>query len=121
MKTNEEKLLQLLAVAQENGWNMSSWTEFIQPVDKIEVRKDYVLFFLFPMNNKVIVKKSLNDLVTNFEKGEVSFIEALWQTTDYYNELLGRFTDVEMIRLTWTLKPTSQRLDWLFETFNHLL
>ena len=126
--TNEEKLLTLLQIAVKNGFDITQTPHDSLKYDVVE----HTLYLHTCRNQSGSIHKQyielgythnldVNALVTNFEEGEVSFIEALWQTTDYSNELFGRFTNVEMMRLTWISKPTSERLEWLFETFTHLL
>ena len=153
MKTNEEKLKRLLEVAVENGWDIPidiytpsesfkydtlkiieiKWNYFVQyfsvyietrhPDDAGRIFRNYVI--------------NINDLVTNWEKGEISFIEALckdeksnWGLSNFelslkevilYAQETYYYDLSESIRQQWTLQRTSQRLNWLFETFKHLL
>lgn len=142
MKTNEEKLLKLLQIAKDNGWD----------VDKLPHLAKCAIMFNPTLESNFIVSKcftgtyfSLNDLVTNFKEGEVSFIKAL---CNYSVKNFGGFLEQqeivwfknlelwEQVVISWSTKkefsrfekdfvysirPTSQRLDWLFKTFNHLL
>lgn len=122
--TNEEKLKRLLEVAVENGWKttdsiISLWlhNEGYAPIlkNKIELlRGNYSL--------------SLNDLVTNFEEGELSFIDALCKlpfhvVSDEYKSKGANDIYVPKDRFIneWHSTPTSERLNVLFNTFNHLL
>jgi hypothetical protein len=113
--TNEEKLLKLLQVAVENGWEDKKdlLNNFESIVDNIYLYVDDIDF--------VGTLHSLNDLITNWEESEISFIESLCknQTWKYLNwkeqrKLWDTFEDGEP-------RPTSERLDWLFDTFKHLL
>jgi hypothetical protein len=77
--------------------------------------------------DNVSENKSLNDLVSNWEEGEVSFIEALCKA-GYTDEMIdlpifyGGQQSVELCLLySWIKKPTSQRLTFLFGTLKHLL
>lgn len=128
--TNEEKLKKLLQIAVENGANLKLPFAYIEKhFDTLNVEiVSCKLYYNNYTNPRKREKTSLNDLVTNFEKGEVSFVEALCDKNInqkmnisnlyFYNSELSL---VEAVRLEWNLKPTSQRLDWLFETFKHLL
>jgi hypothetical protein len=121
--TNEEKLSKLFQIAEKNGWE--------EP-------------FAFNI--------SLNDLVTDYEVGKVSFIEALVRT-DHLSiinwsktmdigwvdiAIRGEFLDSIMPSLiealtseviqSWSydynirkIRPNSERLTFLLETFKHLL
>lgn len=70
---------------------------------------------------------SLNDLICNFEEGEISFIESLIIPSKTHD--LNTFGYISCstyiyptaFRVAWSRLPTSKRLDYLFETFNHLL
>lgn len=139
MKTNEEKLKQLLTIAVENGWKSPLKTPFEKCKIKA-MRTAPLAYEIDPTfeSDELWIFIHLNNLVTNFEEGEVSFIEALCNANiekigfitnhnllcdnygyEYDN---GRPINVfEYFRIHWTLKPTSERLDWLFETFQHLL
>ena len=89
---------------------------------------------------------SLNDLISNFEYEKTCFLEAIVNASEKFHkgllekqEDLVRFEDLELwenVEKSWTTKrfycrfkqdykvegrPTSERLDWLFQTFNHLL
>lgn len=125
MKTNEEKLKQLLQIAVENGWkrtvNIGNNFKIDEKYAEMDNGLEYENYKLY----------SLNDLITNFEPNEVSFIEALCKAStkdstsflfsDKNTHKLEDFYLDEKLRVIWTLQPTSQRLDWLFETFKHLL
>ncbi len=136
MKTNEEKLKKLLEVAKTNDWNKITYE-----IQSIQI-KDY--FVQFGTWSGDYYWFSLNDLVTNFEEGEVSFIEALCKTIysqtflpyDYIGlhknpieeqydrvfRMKDSFLDFsQQVRLHWIMLPTSQRLPFLFDTFNHLI
>ena len=131
MKTNEEKLKKLLEVAKTNGWNKITYE-----IQSIQIKDYFVQLGTWSGDYHWF---SLNDLVTNFEPNEVSFIEALCETISnnpnfYYNFIncikdtngatssdLEWYDVVNSVRMKWTLQPTSQRLEWLFSTFNHLL
>lgn len=115
--TNEEKLLKLLQIAVENGWE-NYYTE--PNTDTIIIRNEMV-------SVKGCDKFSLNDLVTNFEEGEVSFIEALCREDNALSTYRRQDLQWKVVRKLWDTfedgepRPTSERLNWLFETFEHLL
>ena len=125
--TNETKLLKLLQVAQSNGWKDTYGYLNATPI----IESVWVLYPEYE-NSQFKTGFSLNDLVTNFEPNEVSFIDALHTATctclskdDYYNHINNNGLTVSSYRESvcngWTNDYTSQRLDWLFETFTHLL
>ena len=114
--TNEEKLSKLIQIAVENGyedckrinWCLANYAtiEDLTIVLRIGYQKEQI---------------SLNDLVLDFEKDEMSFIEALYGKKDILRNDVATATESQMFRCNWVLKPTSKRLDFLFETFKHLL
>jgi hypothetical protein len=133
--TNEEKLLKLLQVAVENGWknyiDLDPCYLNLSNIAKLEI---------IVWDNYGDIHYSLNDLICNWEEGEVSFVEALCnadlECVNTFNDFaLGiegygspYLSACENIILFWDydyekrkLRPTSQRLEWLFETFKHLL
>lgn len=135
MKTNEEKLKQLLTVAYNNGWEFFHKLHNLVIVDTIKITNLYNNFYYQGID--VIIEHpdcnykseiSLNDLVTNFEPNEIGFVEALcnkninkeMNISDLYF-YSSELSLVEAVRLEWNLQPTSQRLEWLFKTFEHLL
>ena len=133
MKTNEEKLRVLLQIAVENGWYDKD--DFVGVMDYYEVLTKQCL--LYDDNHDIGVCYSLNDLICNWEKSEISFIEALckdkksnWGLSNFelslkevilYAQETYYYDLSESIRQQWTLQRTSQRLNWLFEIFNYLL
>lgn len=124
--TNEQKLVKMLRIAINNGWKDKNDLSNIMEDGYYTLRYDTV--FLFDDNHDIQVAASLNDLVTNFVKGEVSFIEALCNRNindgmniDVLYFYRSEVSLVEAVRLEWNLKPTNERLEWLFQTFNHLL
>lgn len=127
MKTNEEKLKQLLTIAVENGWNpYYPFSSIIDNKLKFQIYKPTLTVDFKEIEFKddwveMDLEYSLNDLVTNWEKGEISFIEALCKNQTW------RYLDWKQTRKLWDTfedgepRPTSERLDWLFDTFKHLL
>ena len=123
METNKEKSLALktlLEIAQNNGWEKISYE-----IQSIRIEDHFVQLGTWSGEYHWF---SLNDLVTNFEEGKVSFIDALCKTD--INEYIDTFNLyffnsetplAEAIRLGWNIEPTSKRLEWLLKTFNHLL
>ena len=116
--SNEEKLKQLLQIAVENGWKTNN--TFYDNIIKYNLSV-FIDSGCLTIETEDSSQKSLNDLVTNFEEGEISFIEALWQVSDIDKGIFTHFNSVESVRFNWVNLPTSQRLDWLFDTFKHLL
>jgi hypothetical protein len=144
--SNEEKLKQLLKIATENGW--STKIDWISEKSKLSYYTQQGGHYTLYSGNGKSYDFRLNDLIINYEEGEVSFIEALCKATksvlSYSNHqywlsniitnINFDFTHEELVFL-WNFevelrndgnhrinpRPTSQRLNWLFETFNHLL
>jgi hypothetical protein len=144
MKTNEEKLKQLLQIAVENGWiPQHKLQEYI-----IEEYQSFQIFENVVGNHQRYEdykEFSLNDLISNWERSEISFVEALLNA--WFHKQLDETKSVAFekpiilmdddgikreiyyithltpsyIRFYWNEKPTSQRLNWLFEIFNYLL
>jgi hypothetical protein len=121
--TNEEKLKRLLQVAVENGWeNHIDLDPCFLNLSNISQLKIIV------WSNYGDINYSLNDLITNWEEGEISFIDSLCRAVSLTNinaimilETLNVKIAAERMRSKWCNIPTSQRLDWLFGTFKHLL
>jgi hypothetical protein len=104
--TNQEKLLILIEAATRHGWDGKQKHNF---------------------NGTPMIK--INDLILDFEEKQVSFITALCKVSieirvhvpaDKFLLSMG-YSKVEAIRLEWSLLPTSKRLEFLLETFKHLL
>jgi hypothetical protein len=123
--TNEEKLKRLLQVAVENGWKSPLKTPF-EACKITPMKRTQLAYQINPdiEYDEVWVFIHLNDLMTNWEEGEISFIDALVKM----HKVLKPYDHIgnPYINWSWNMKegkprPTSQRLDWLFETFKHLL
>jgi hypothetical protein len=132
---NEENLKQLLMVAQTNGWKPYGYF-----IDLFQITNDKCLFEIAVIEDNTVYFRpvwnmsfdemsiSLNDLVTNFEPNEVSFIDALIKTpfhivSDEYKLKGAKDIYVPKDRFIsyWHSTPTSVRINVLFDTFNHLL
>ena len=125
MKTNEEKLKILLEVSVENEFKGILGYDWILDINNLAIS---VL-----VTEIKSIDYSLNDLVLNYEEGEISFIDSLVTTVrlklDNYsywkwvenNNLLPSSLIEEAIKTKWILLPTSKRLEFLFETFEELL
>ena len=143
MKT-EQKLQKLLQIAVENGWYSDIYNEIKN--GKYKLYSNQAHWF-----SSIEGLISINDLVTNFEEGQISFIEALYNASkfdsdkEFFESNLGReiteaidescltnFTEQHILVHRWNFyfdneykiecrRPTSQRLDWLLRTFEHLL
>ena len=81
MKTNEEKILKLLQVAVENGWNNKTKMFHID-LNENTFSIDEGTLLLKQYFQWLENIESLNDLVCNCKEGEVSFIEALCRESD---------------------------------------
>jgi hypothetical protein len=144
--TQEDKLLKLLQVAVKNGWTPTC------------ILQEYILegYGSFEIENDSTVHNhasyedyrefSLDQLVNQWEDGEVSFIGALCRTVMWSSfldcDFIGREIESakdydnasivwrlpystlnyqEQVRFIWGNTPSSKRLDELFKIFNHLL
>jgi hypothetical protein len=104
---NIQKLQRLLQIAAVNGWKLPEYYQW----DRISSKFEIVLKDCIIHNNETYEDHwfcSLNDLVLNFEEGEISFLEAL--SGNESNSIISQ----------WCKLPTTKRVDWLFTTFNHL-
>ena len=128
---NEEKLLKLLQIAVENGWEDNNDLTDIIKNNNGEI---YPANYIFYQNNDDHLY-SLNDLVTNFENDKISFIGALCDNKTIKTNTNNLIVDetgtlqvyvpvknhAQLVQLQWVMQPTSERLEWLLETFKHLL
>lgn len=110
----EKKLEKLIDIAIENGWKPSH--------DVYQVHKLFPDCFQYVTKSRFYGYYDLNSLVTNYENNELSFIKALCKSTVVDDSIKETrlYTLAEFV-VSWVFKPTSQRLDYLFQTFNHLL
>jgi hypothetical protein len=126
--TNEEKLKKLLIIALANGWKPNNK---LTEVDVVSVWNNRNILCIAPyINGKALLtlKTSLASLVGEWGEKEVGFIEALCKAdstiinyavdNDMYNTYLD--LHINIIR-DWFTIETSDRLNRLFEIFNHLL
>ena len=143
MKTNEQKLLGLLRRAVENGFNITSTQYDSLTYDVV----GNTLYIRTCKNRSGSIYKQyielgdthnldINSLVTNFEEGEVSFINGLVKAEPHCYKLTfgkqdqyGEYPNVISttsptnidINMCWSSRTTKERLDWLLDTFSHLL
>lgn len=125
--TNEGKFLKLLRIAKKNGFKEAKY--YIDALENGEVNEKFCQI----EEHQIITKNqwkmySINDIVANFEPNKVSFIEALCTETlrnEKKSLLILSTLNVELatqrMRSKWVLQPTSERLSWLFDVFNHLI
>lgn len=117
--TNEQKLLILLQKAVENGYIDNLNFTYVNFEGTLKLR-GYVFARGLSMETDDDDYWSINDLVLNFEPNEIDFVESLF--TALINEGLetsGSY--VSQFKLNYILLPTSDRLEYLFTTFNELL
>jgi len=139
--TNEDKLKKLLEIAFENSWKSSTNVVYLlflwlQNNQFIKMEIDVENCIIVNTDSTDFQYVSLNDLVANFEVGEVSFIGALCRDTSihtyflnspenqkllYLNLLKLNLDIAEIVRIFWNITPTSERLYILFTAFSHLL
>jgi len=157
----EQKLLTLLQISLENGWENKHFLQN-EVVEKVQIWRFLKGFkevkLSEPKTGKVDVKiystnfnsvkinfewyelgfktpitrteyLCLDYLVAHFEEEEISFLEALCKdpksiNSTSFNKEYGFLNStqevVSFIREIWVNKPTPERLDKLFEIFNHL-
>lgn len=142
--TQEEKLFKLLQVAVKNGFEfdvlkypkLMLFAKLLNGTCKLEhtvIKNTDVWYWYSPSLSQFMFEGCLDYLVNLWEENEISFIESLCKTIIHcpYYDIIGndefeprniqKLQEADSYRIEWTLKPTSQRLNWLFETFNHLL
>lgn len=123
--TNEQKLLKLLQIAVENGWKNELYQIHI-------MKHEFALFSqilqLHHNEENFECLVSLNDLILDWEYDNLGFISGLLQKTDkdfrdiYLDMMTGHSGNIlTNFHIRWISLPTSQRLNFLFETFKHLL
>ena len=120
MPTKEQKLLKLMEVAFMNGWTptCSLQEDILDESQSFAIGVDCVVHNHYSYEN--YKEFSLNDMVTNYYKKEVSFMEALSKASQQIDGGTD-FPPPQNLRLMWVQQPTYKRLDWLFATFFHLL
>jgi hypothetical protein len=139
-----EKFQKLVSVATENGW--CNWLPKDYEIDtnhcvaypsKIDTGIDAIIMATENTND---VEYSINDIILNYEDNETSFIEALCKNVKNTfvtntNTIVSSNVSESNLHKTyfpvanlqqyymfsWASLPTSQRLNWLFDTFKHLL
>lgn len=125
--TNEQKLTKLLQIAVENGWQNPIDEKYLR---RIEVNTSNLILEVFYKYDNLIEYLSINDLILNWEESQISFINAIEEGFyKYHTEHSDAVLMVEypyksfsqQFRTQWVNLPTSQRLEYLFTTFKHLL
>jgi len=130
--TNEQKLIKLLQIAVENGWNLfglfdeESFEIDIDEMDLVILWEDYTK------------RIAINDLVLDWEEGRICFIDALCKKNsiitntniviinsepgvDLYSTYFPVKNIAQYYQFEWVSLPTSKRLEYLFTIFKHLL
>lgn len=132
--TNEQKLTKLLQVAVENGWKLLG----IFDKESFEIEIDDTDIVIFYEESEYVKRINLNDLVLNWEEGQIGFIEALCEKNTIVTNtntvvvdsepgvnLYSTYFPVKDIaqyyQFKWVSLPTSQRIEYLFRIFKHLL
>ena len=120
MKTNEQKFLSLLKIAKINGFKEAKY--YIDALENGKIDATYCQI----IEHQLITKyHSINDIVINFEKEKVSFIDSLQNANIEYckqqkRNFVPMITQIH-ISETWCHLPTSKRLDWLLRTYDFLI
>jgi hypothetical protein len=128
-----EKFQKLVKIASENGW--CNWLP-----ETYKVYADNCSMYFEKrcdcLNSCKVLQHemSFNDIILNCKDNETSFIEALCKAnqkavSQHQGFILGdKQLPYVYLTILWEydittkkLRPTSQRLDWLFDTFKHLL
>lgn len=131
--TNVQKLQRLLKIANMNNYKSNDCFLSVLGI-LIDSKLDKRSLSYFSISNLIlhydspdwVMKHSINDIVLDFEQeaDSSSFIKALCKASDVYIKndcLLVKTHNYKQIRTTWAITPSSERLDWLFDTFSHLL
>lgn len=125
MKTNEDNLRQLFEVALDNGWKPRvTGVRSILAFDRIDAD-----LFIYGWNRgSWRWHESLDQIVGRWEPSEISFIEAIAFGMKYepgeddpFDRTEPQQIPYSYFRDMWVNHPTSQRLEWLFNTFRHHL
>ena len=111
--TSEQKLVKLLQIAIENGWTYNP--NFLNASSEYKLSTEECVIYDCYCDPWLMY--SINDIVLNYEEGEISFFKALGKSnlTKYWLDY------TEHLRFEWTKLPTSKRLEWLFEIYKHLI
>ena len=124
--TPQEKLLKLFKVAHNEGWvnKTKDYSEhaqqFFWQTAKLTFNgKTILIKGSYGKPNDTIKIYSLNDLILNWEDNEVSFIDCLSKASQKINGSIGSFPN--SVRHQWIMLPTSKRIDFLLNTFEHLI
>jgi hypothetical protein len=120
--TNKQKLKKLLQIATDNGYKSyypisDCWLkdnrDELFTIEGLTISCDVT-------GEPNCLELSINDIVLDFEydsnTNNVCFIDALRRACDYENMWC-----LEDITSQWAFRPNSQRLDFLFDYFSHLL
>ena len=118
--SNEQKLTKLLQIAVENGWENDLYQNHIMKHD-LTLYPD--ILQLQHSEEDFEFLTSLNDLVLDWEEGQLSFIKALFKKviSDVEEMDILVYSYTVYFRNQWVNLPTSQRLEYLFTTFKYLL
>lgn len=125
--SNEEKLSKLLQIAVENGFDLDSlpshFNEWLNNSNSAHL-KDRGQTRVELINHTILVlgsiTYSIDRLVSHWEVGEVSFFGAILKYVQSRKDDLVAGEFIAYIN-AWSSVPTSERLDWLFDTFQYLL
>ena len=132
--TNEQKLIKLLQIAAENGWKLLG----IFDKESFEIEIDDTDVVIFYEESEYVKRINLNDLILNWEEGQIGFIEALCEkntiVTNTNTVIIDSEPEVNLYstyfpvkditqyyQFEWVSLPTSQRIEYLFRIFKHLL
>lgn len=115
--TNEQKLLKLLKIAENNGWkDESQLICFIKEYNSFIENNHLCGTHLFRTKKFYSIDVLVLDFEYDSNANTICFIEALRKASNYEN-----MDCLEDITSQWAFRPNSQRLDFLFNYFSHLL
>lgn len=123
--TTVQKLQRLLVIANKHGYESNSTIIGFLIYEKKETNKlfrisDLLLCFENDRWNSVC---SINDIILDFEQegDSSSFVKALCKASNSCINIceIVKTHNYKQIRTAWATNPSSDRLDWLFNTFSH--
>lgn len=130
--TKEEKFKKLLDIAVNNGFDIEGLPHLLKCCLEYSFKlTEFNQIESLPLS----CSSSLNDLIIDFEDDKISFIDALCDNKTIKTNPNNLIVDntgtlqiyvpaknhAQLVQFQWIMEPTSKRLDWLFETFKHLL
>lgn len=130
--SEKNNLMSLLQIAVDNGWSLRNNSIYIDNSETIPyiTNIDGNLYCTYMDESGHLDRFSMDSVINSHKNYEVSFIQALYNAKP---EAVAHFRDfsnsaVENIVVLWNFtafqgkqRPVYERLEYLFDTFKHLL